>query len=352
MPDDRTMVTELGTALGTLPYPDPTAALASRPCQLHIDGHTWDRFGSVHAAGRFAAELTRSFANGRALLEAPDGLRGRAPRTVEWTGGRRPPGDEVAPIDLRIDHVYLVSCKYESDILANVSPGRLFDGLLATTGGWDRGDWYQTVAPDELIELYQACLAATGQSSLPPEPGQCNRDELATLRAALSGRTYPDERSRAAYSRLCTAVSTASARRWTEQLAASGTASEAMLWRLLRIGSAPYFVLGHDRRRGLPARFRIASPWDWREEFELVGFAVSPATAGQPRVDWAGSCRSRRDGRSMTVSGHVEIRWSHGRFAQPPEAKVYLDTPMSCLPGYHPLDPVGEAQPTLWATTP
>ena len=38
MPDDRTMVTELGTALGTLPYPDPAAAVAARPEQLRIDG--------------------------------------------------------------------------------------------------------------------------------------------------------------------------------------------------------------------------------------------------------------------------------------------------------------------------
>jgi hypothetical protein len=248
--------------------------------------------------------------------------------------------------------VYLVSCKYESDILANVSPGRLFDGLLATSGPWDRGDWYGVVAPHELSELYRACLSATGLASLPPDPFQCNRDELASLRRSLSGRSYPDDSSRAAYTRLCRAVSTASARRWSDRLTASGVAPETMLWRLLRIGSAPYFVLGHDRRRGLPARYRIASPWDWREEFELEEFSVSPAAAGQPRVDWACTCRSRRDGTIHTVAGHVEIRWSHGRFAQPPEAKVYLDTSMSCLPGYHPLDPVDETQPTLWATAP
>ncbi len=203
MPDDRTMVTELGTALGTLPYPNPAAALADRPGQLYIDSQTWDRLVSVHDAGRFTAELTRSFANGRALFEAPDGLRGRVPRTVEWTGGRRPPGDEVAPIDLRIDHVYLVSCKYESDILANVSPGRLFDGLLATTGAWDRSDWYETVAPDELIELYQACLEATGLSSLPPEPRDCSREELATLPRRSVGAYLPRQ---PIAGRLCAAV--------------------------------------------------------------------------------------------------------------------------------------------------
>ena len=37
------------------------------------------------------------------------------------------------------------------------------------------------------------------------------------------------------------------------------------------------------------------------------------------------------------VNGHVEIRWSHGRFAQVPEAKVYLDTPQQLVPGYVPV---------------
>ncbi len=132
-------------------------------------------------------------------------------------------------------------------------------------------------------------------------------------------------------------------------MASSGLARESMLWRLLRIGSAPYFVLGNDRRTGVPARYRIASPWDWRDQFELMEFTVTPAEAGQPRVDWACQYRIRGEEILRTVSGHVEIRWSHGRFANPPEAKVYLDTSMSQLPGYHPLrrsrrwptDPVG-----------
>src|SRR5664280_1686897 len=56
------------------------------------------------------------------------------------------------------------------------------------------------------------------------------------------------------------------------------------------------------------------------------------------------------DGLTRTVAGHVEIRWSHGRFAQPPEAKVYLDTPMAQLPGYHQLVALEEPQLTLWPT--
>ncbi len=351
MPDDRTTITELGTALGTLPFPDARVAIAERPAELRVETTVWETLDAIVRSGRYADELRGAFANGKAFLEAPDGLRGRLPQTIEWTGGRRAPGDEVAPIDLRIDHVFLVSCKYESDIVANVSPGRLFDGLLATTGAWERTDWYATVAPGELAALYRACLDATGLDDLPHDAASCSREELQRLRTALQGRTYPDAGSQAAYRELCRVVSEASAAKWRDSLESSGVATEVVLWRLLRIGSAPYYVLGHDRRTGAPARLRISSPWDWRDRFELEGAAVQAASAGQPRVDWAFTCRDREDDRCRTVEGHVEIRWSHGRFAQPPEAKVYLDTPMAQLPGYHLLDGGEDPQLALWPAT-
>jgi hypothetical protein len=349
--DDRTRVTELATALGTLGDREVGAALDRRPSELRVDARVWDQLVALHAGGGLAVEFATAFANGRALLEARDGLRGRPPLLVEWTGGRRPPGDEVAPIDLRIDHVYLVSCKYESDILANTSPARLFDGLLATSGAWDRGDWYGRVAPAAFQALYEGCRAAVGLTDLPDTPGACTREQQVRLGKALAGRSFPDGGTRAAYAELCRQVSEVSAGRWEARLEAGGAARDVMLWRLLRIGSAPYFVLGIDRRTGEPARYRIASPWDWRDEFELTGFEVTPGRAGQPRVDWRCDVWRRRDRDDRwTVTGHIEIRWSHGRFAQPPEAKVYLDTPMDRLPGYHRLDETTRPQLRLWQT--
>jgi hypothetical protein len=353
VPDDRTTVTELGTALGTLGYPDLSRALAGRPEALRIGPETWDRLGAIHASGAFAAEFRVAFENGRSMLAAPDGLRGRTPRIIEWTGGRRAPGDEVAPIDLRIDHVYLISCKYESDILANTSPARLFEGLLAISGPWDRSDWFEVVASDELLTLYRGCLEATGLTHFPPSPGLCTKEQHRELRDRLAGRSYPSPDTQAAYARLCATVSRESAERWSRRLDEAGTGPELMVWRLLRIGSAPYFVLGIDRRTGLPVQYRISSPWDWRDEFEVVDFQILPGAAGQPRVDW--SCRYRPRRRESlepwTVAGHIEIRWSHGRFAHPPEAKIYLDTPMDELPGYHRLSDPEEPQLTLWSTT-
>jgi hypothetical protein len=59
--------------------------------------------------------------------------------------------------------------------------------------------------------------------------------------------------------------------------------------------------------------------------------------AEQPVVHWRADVRDRANGAGAAIAGHVEIRWSHGRFAQPPEAKVYLDTPHHRVRGYVPL---------------
>src|SRR5271169_5671227 len=115
-------------------YPDVRTALEARPGALRIPDGTWDQLSELQRGGGYAEEFGTAFANGRAFLEAPDALDGRRPRLVEWTGGRRQPGDEITPVDLRIDHVYLVSCKYLSRNIANASPARVFEGLLAPAG--------------------------------------------------------------------------------------------------------------------------------------------------------------------------------------------------------------------------
>jgi hypothetical protein len=335
VPADRTLVTELSTALGTLPSDGLDAALGARSPVLHLDGGTWGRLEQLRRAGAYARDFESAYRNGAAFAAAVDGLGGRPPRIIEWTGGRRPAGDEVAPIDLRIDRVYLVSCKYLSANIANASPGRLFDGLLATTGEWERGDWYQLVAPDEHEALYAACAArakTAGDVALPPSAQDLTAAARRRLRRALGERGLPEEAQRA-YQALCDAVSERSAARWLDRLAAFD--DERMVWRLLRVGNAPYFLLGAHGRSSL--RLRVDTTWDWHRAYRLDRLTVTAARAGQPRVDWSAAYKVRGTDEARVVKGHVEIRWSHGRFGQPPEAKVYLDTPVDEVPGYHPL---------------
>jgi hypothetical protein len=165
VPNLRTMVTELGTGLGMLGHDDLDEVLDARsPVMRSLSPEDWDRLNAVRTGGAFDAEFHAAWLNGRAFLAAREGLRQRHPEVVEWKGSQRGSGDEVAPVDLRIDHVYLVSCKYMSKILFNASPTHVFESLLlggpARPGRGAAGDWYAAVAPTQYQRLYEAVRAA------------------------------------------------------------------------------------------------------------------------------------------------------------------------------------------------
>ena len=332
MPALRTEVTEVVTGLGMLGHADPDIALQHLPPQLlNVDDGVWDRVVGAWHDRHLGHEFHAAWANGAAFLRAPGALRGRVPARVEWKGRHRPPGYELIPADLRVDHVYLVSCKYLSKILINASPASLFDhGLAYRPPG--AGDWYEEVAPEAHQELYTECVAAVALRGLPDRVGQLDRSQRTELRTAL-GRGWPGGTA-GVYQQFAAEVSERSAERWGVRLA-SRAAREEMLWRLLRLQSAPYFVLGTSDQDSL--RVRVGTPWDWRQRFRLDQFEVRGDEAGQPRVSWAARVTDLAEDDHRTVEGHVEVRWSHGRFAQAPEAKVYLDTPHRHVPGYFPL---------------
>ena len=395
MPSDRTTVTELGTGLGMLGLAGMAESVRSRTPVMHsLSPEMWDRLERLHGGGAYEAEFHAAWANGQAFLSAGDGLRGRLPQVVEWKGTGRAPGDEVAPIDLRVDHVYLISCKYLSKILFNVSPASIFDSLLF--GGPSRGaraarevlpgggDWYAEVAPAEYQALYEcvrlaACDAHHGAPPFSPTgPGRSagpgrppaavalpglGGEEAAGVPEAVGSRgmaappALGDLPPRAVdltvsqrealghwlrpgwpsgakelYTALSSAVARASVRRWEAAMDDRGGTGEAMLWRLLRIGSAPYFVLGSSAERSL--RLRIATSWDWRQQFQLIAITMEGQAGGQPRVGWEAMVRDRTSYEVHSVVGHIEVRWSHGRFGGLPEAKGYLDTPHHLVPGY------------------
>ncbi len=329
MPSPKTEITEIVTGIAIAGAPTLGAGLASRAVQ-HVRDDVWDRLRELERAGQHRQEFAAAWANGQAFLHARDGLRGRPPRLVEWKGPTQAPGDEVVPADLRVDHVWLVSCKYVSKVLANAAPARLFDRGLA--GGPSRvaGDWYAEVAPVTYQQLYALVRRELGtRASLPPYAVDLTPAHRAELRAYLDAGWSGE--AQAAYRELALEVGRASADRWKRSLAKRPDA-EAVLWRLLRIGSAPYFVLGAQRDRTL--RLRVMTPWDWRQAYELRRVDVWGDDAGQPQVRWQALVRDRANGDERAIDGHVEVRWSHGRFGKPPEAKAYLDTPHHRVPGY------------------
>lgn len=311
---------------------DLDSVIGRRPSVLaNLTEGDWEHLAALWHSRTYEEDFTACFLNGQAFLHATDALNGRHPRIVEWTGGRRSPGDEVVPSDLRVDHVYLVSCKYLSRILHNSSPARLVDGLLTQAPVDNLRDWYQRVAPVEYQKLYEACVDVVEGVPLPPLASDLVSVQRRHLAKALQGGWSAD--ATAAYARLCSVVSETTAESWKARINSRNV--DAMVWRLLRIGSAPYFILGTSPHGSM--RLRIDTPWDWRRAYRLRHFEVAAQEGGQPRVGWTAVYEVRQTSEGHTVHGHIEIRWSHGRFGQPPEAKVYLDSPHEDVPGYHPL---------------
>lgn len=337
MADNRTTVTELVTGLGATGLSSLDDALGARPREMvSVSPELWDTLGQLRVGGLHTEQFEGAWDNGQAFFLAQDGLRRRRPLVIEWRGGARQPGDEPVPADLRIDHVYLVSCKYRSKILINPSPFALFERLLSGGhGGRSSGDWYVHIAPQAYRRLYHAAVRHTGLAELPDDPGELTRQDRVRIKDAVGPRQWPTELLPMAQDFALEAAE-ASAQRWRRALADED--GERVLWRLLRIGSTPYFVLGAGRRDSSPLRVRVATAWDWRQHYQLKRFRVAAAAdRDQPVVDWTAEVTGRRSGVTHLVEGHVEIRWSHGKFAQPPEAKVYLDTPHEKVPGYWPL---------------
>ena len=333
MADTRTEISEIVTGLGLFGFRDIGRALAARPRFIvNVDDAVFDRLDSAFAEGAHADLFEVAWENGSVFSRADDGLRGRPPWLVEWKGPHRPPAYEQIPADLRVDHVYLISCKYGSNILHNASPWHVFDRALSERSK-QSGDWFAAIAPESYQQFYAEVRDHVGGAGLPASVDDLRPSHRSELRLALKGRWPAPLRDD--WGLVAFEIARSSAARLLER-APSSPAREELLWRLLRLQAAPYFVLGVDPH-GAALRYRVTTPWDFRNRFGLRSFDMWGEHAGQPTVRWRADVTDRLDGGPRIVEGHVEIRWSHGKFGGVPEAKVYLDTPHHEVAGYEPI---------------
>jgi hypothetical protein len=248
MPAERTFVSEVATGLGMLGHADLDSVLADRPAEMsNLTPEHWDELVAIWRAGKHRPDFVAGFINGQRFLTAPDALNGRRPRIIEWTGGRRSPGDEVVPSDLRVDHVYLISCRDLSRILHNPSPARLVEGLLTHAPVEDLSDWYHRVAPDEYQKLFEACAPSVEGSPLPERATDLAKTERRRLAVALRAG-WPAGASEA-YAALCRSVSERTAYAWSARI--TSQTAEAVLWPIQCCPSSLDLVGGHDHDAGV-----------------------------------------------------------------------------------------------------
>ncbi len=335
MATTRTEITEITTGLAMLGYQDLDRALEVRPRHItHVDEAVFERLESARASGSFEREFSVAWANGESFARSSLGLRGRPPWSLEWKGPHRPASRtiETVPADLRVDHVFLISCKYRSRILHNSGPAQLFDRCLVPSGPVPRSNWFEEVCPNAFGAVWRPIHVAAGLDPRRSSPSSLTSADRDVVKSTV--RDQPVDTTSAEYSMFVQVASEQSARRWRRSLGDLANRSE-LLWRLLRMEAAPYFVLGvhHDFE---PLRYRVSTPWDFSQQFRLADISITAGQRGQPSVDWVAAIIGH-DGEEFEVSGHVEVRWSHGRLIGSPEAKVYLDSDPSAVPGYTPL---------------
>lgn len=322
-----TLVSELATALGTIRKTLPEA-LAYRPTELaDVPDEAWTTLTELATYPKHHDLFTMSFANGRSFAESPLALRHRQPHTVEWCGPRKVGGEHAIPADLRVDDVYLISCKYNSKHLSNSGPSKLFEHRLRETRR--SSSWYEEVALAEYRAYFLAVRDYFGLNTLPADVVSLNDHDRAVLAEALP-QALPADLAQV-QADFCSAVSVESAARWKKSLVSKKQRSDFAMT-MLRIPQAVYFLLG---QRGKTAQqFKVLSRWDWATRYEVRQFAVQPSPAMQPTVNWRIDVLDRTTWTESSAEGHVEIRWSHGRFNGVPEAKVVLDSELHATPGY------------------
>ena len=328
-----TLITEICTGLGMIPRIDlHTAFDADAPPELlGVDTLTWETLREWWSSGACGREFSDAFADGRYFYESGLGLRHRPPLTIEWKGPHRSPEDDPLPADLRIDGVFIVSCKNLSKVLLNPSPAALFRSALRNPD-LSGHDWYEEIAPVELANLYSASIRHLGLGDFPSSPADLTRAQRDILKDRLA-RRWPAVLA-PEVTEFVSAVSARSAALINETLATKRD-RERFYWRLLRIHSAPYFILG--RQTSGPARLRVLTPWDLRRRYAFGALEIFARSAGQPQVQWRASFTDHETGDVKETFGHVEIRWSHGRFCGAPESKIYLDTAHEDACGYIPI---------------
>ena len=149
-------------------FRDLAQALAARPRFItNVDDDVYDQLDEAFASGTTLMCSGWPGPTGSASPGRPMARAGPLVGGVERP--HKPPAYEQIPADLRVDHVYLLSCKYGSKILQNASPANLFDRAL-NERRTSAVDWFDAVAPTSYGEFYTEVVAHTGLTGLPPDP--------------------------------------------------------------------------------------------------------------------------------------------------------------------------------------
>jgi DNA modification methylase len=326
---------ELAVAFGMLGISDPLNLSDSQVAEYFVNTlplAKYARFRNEFLSSQNASLYRKLHDVGKRLRESY--AQFSTVSSLTWEGPRKQPSTTTASIDLIVANTP-VSVKAGSNVVQNPSPHNLFISVPGGTAPQaDSEHWYLFADRDGYQALY-SLVREFGLNNLPSDVAEfesvASPDEREAVQDAI-GRLDPDAKSAfyRLYLDMCYRVARKSADTFNMNLQASmrGRARGAVLEQIARQFfrmDAPTYVLGGIENS---KEFAVVVPslTDWKSSWRITGAVATPnLQRKQSVVNIAVEYQHKERKESLSARFHVEIRWSHGKFAQAPEAKLYKD---------------------------
>jgi hypothetical protein len=112
---------------------------------------------------------------------------------------------------------------------------------------------------------------------------------------------------------------------------ARGWVVESVAKNLFRLDSTEYIMAGESGKNGYAIKMPSLS--EWKREWEIIDILAMPdITRGQSVVLLDVKYKRKKESSEYHANFHIEVRWSHGKFSQSPEAKLYKDFNWGSIP--------------------
>lgn len=340
----KTEVTELSVAFGVLGIDNPLFysdqeidALFEHSLSADKYQRFKDEFGNT-VNSKLYAKLIRL-----GLILRTNNPLFAAISSIRWCGPDKQARTDSGARDLIAANTP-ISVKAGSNVLANKSPAYIFDSLPQGSPSPDRSEnWFLLMDHSGYQALYSFVRnIRLARFDFPESVEEFDhvasksereevKDEIDKLSAAQ--RQNFDE----LYLSMCRKVAEVSAELFNRNYLSTmrGPAPkwviESITRNLFRIDSVEYIMAGTEGSKVYAIRMPSLS--QWKKEWEIVDVqAIPELTRGQSRVQLVVQYKRKKDPQIFSASFHIEIRWSHGKFVQAPEAKLYKDFKWANIP--------------------
>lgn len=316
----RTIATEIGFCLGVLNHED----FSTSPNIIEMESRHWEQFVNSH--NRYNDLVNLSFRQGQEVARNIGRIE-----SVEWVANSHL--RYGSQIDVVINDNLPISLKHDSAILYNPGPDLLFSRNLDDTIPKTNGLWKQRVAPTEYQDFFNQARHTTGLFDIPQNVSNITSEQGLRLRRDMPAGQWPSDYILLPYYQsLTTEVANESSRIWNSNNSNEQQRTN-LFFRIFRfLDNQNYLFVG---RCGEEFLLRVTSISEWRRRYRVIDFRSFRRHSLQAEVGWEFTIRDLLNDEEVTISGHVQVRWSHGKnFSKNCESKVYLDSDHSSIPGY------------------